>query len=265
MSFDPAAALLLLVSAAGYAMGVRRLARRGRRWPAGRTAAFAAGWAVLLVATQAWPAAREADSFTAHAVQHVLLGMVGPVLLALSAPVTLALQAASRPWQRAILQVVHGRAAGVLTQPLVATALFAGSLFVLYLTPLFELSAEQPVVHVAVHAHFFVAGALFFWPLVSPDPVRRRLPHPGRALLVFLTVPVHAVLGLALLAAGTPVAPDAYPDLDSQRTAAGVLWATGDLVGVAVTALVLAAWMRHDERAGIREDRRLAAAGSPGS
>jgi putative membrane protein len=264
MSLDPASGLLLVLSAAGYLAGVRRLRGRGRDWPSLRTAAFVAAWSSLAIATQAWPAAHEGDSFTAHAVQHVLIGMVGPVLLALSAPVTLALQAAPRPWQRALLGVVHGRVVRALTQPLVAAALFAGSLFVLYLTPLFELSAENRLVHALVHAHFVLTGSAFFWPLVSPDPVRRRLPHPARMLLVFLTVPVHAVLGLALLSAGSPVAPDAYPDLGSQRTAAGVLWATGDLVGVAVTALVLVQWMRHDEREGAREDRRLAAArGSP--
>jgi hypothetical protein len=43
-----------------------------------------------------------------------------------------------------------------------------------------------------------------------------------------------------------------------------VLWATGDLVGVAVSGLVLAQWMREDERAGAREDRRLAAAAGSG-
>src|SRR5262249_61250707 len=74
--------------------GVRRLARRGRHWSPGRTTAFVAGAAVLLVATQSGVARYDTVLFSDHVLQHVLLGMLAPILLALGAPVTLALQAA---------------------------------------------------------------------------------------------------------------------------------------------------------------------------
>ena len=69
-----------------YCVGVRRLARRGRAWPAGRWIPSAAGVTVLAVT-----AFLPESSFPWHMTQHVLLGMVVPILLALGAPITLAL------------------------------------------------------------------------------------------------------------------------------------------------------------------------------
>src|SRR5687767_347620 len=105
---DPGA-LVLLVLAAGLSVGaVRRLAaRRGRRWPVGRSAAFGAGLATMAVATLSGLARYDTVLFSAHVVQHLLLGMVAPLLLALGAPVTLALQASDRPTQRGLLRLVH--------------------------------------------------------------------------------------------------------------------------------------------------------------
>ena len=217
---------------------------------------FACGAAALLVVAVPPLAGADDRSFTAHVVEHLVLGMAAPLLLALSAPVTLALQASSRPRQRGLLAVLHSRPVVLLTNPLVAIALFVGSMFVLYLTPLLEASVEHGWLHALVHLHFFTVGCLFFWPLVSPDPVPNRLPYPARLLLLLLTVPAHAVLGLALVTASSPVAPDVYPVLGNQRTAAGVLWAAGDLLGLVASGIVLAQWMRADERAAAREDRR---------
>lgn len=267
---DPAALLGLLVVGGLYVTGVRRLGRRGRTWPLSRTAPFVAGLAVVAVATLSGLAAYDTVLFSAHAVQHVLLGVVAPLLLALGAPVTLALQATDRSTQRAVLRLVHSRPVALLTHPLVGWTLFGGSLFALYFTPLFELSLRNDAVHAAVHAHFLLAGSVFFWPLIGVDPVRHRLPYGARILAVFLTVPVHAVLGVAILSSSTLLADGYYAEarpswtsapLDDQRTGGGILWAVGDLLGLAATTVVLVQWMQADEREAARNDRRLDAAG----
>lgn len=252
--------LLAAVALAGllYGLGVRRLAGRhpGRRWPAPRTAAFAAGLAAIAVATSSGLAREDTESFAAHALQHVLLGMVAPPLLALGAPVTLAVQAAGRTTQTSLLRMAHGRVATTLANPVVGWLLFGGTLFALYLTPVFGWSLRSGVVHAAVHLHFVAAGCVFFWPLVGADPVRRRPHHAARLLSVLLMVPVHAVLGLALLGLDAPLGGGPWSVAD-QRSGAALLWGTGDLFGLAAGALVLVQWMRADERAQVREDRRL--------
>jgi putative copper resistance protein D len=253
-TFDPVWAVVLAAAVALYVAGVRRLARRGRRWSPARTGAFAGAIAVLVIATQSGVARHDTDSFAAHMTQHLLLGMVAPVLLALSAPVTLALQALYRPAQRRLLRVVHSPVVGGLTHPVVGWALFGGTLFVLYLTPLFGLSLHNDFVHGAVHVHFLVVGCLFVWPLVGLDPVRRRLPHGARLLAVLLAVPVHAFLGLALLSAQEPLGDGPWSMAD-QRAGVAVLWGVGELLALAAAAVVFVQWAAADERAAARADR----------
>lgn len=224
--------------------------RRVRRpWPAARTASFVAG--VAAVAAALLVDGRR--SFAAHAGQHLVLGMVAPALFALSAPVTLALQAGRRSTGRRVLAVLHSRPVAVLSHPLAVWALFGGSLLALYVTPLYRLSLDSAWLHELLHVHFLAAGALFFWPVLGVDPVPRRLPHGARLLVVFLTIPFHAVLGMALLGA-QPLAPQ--HTLSDHRAGTAVLWAGGDLLGLVAVLVVAAQWMGHEERQAAREDRR---------
>lgn len=265
-TLEPGLAIVVVVAAAVYVTGVRRLARRGRRWSPARTTAFAAGLAAIVVATQSGLARYETILFSLHTAQHVLLGMVAPFLLALGAPITLALQAAHRPTQARLLRVIHSRPVALLTHPLVAWSVFGGTLFALYLSPLFEWSLRDNLLHATIHLHFLLAGALFFWPAVGLDPVRRPLSHPARLLYVLFAVPVHAFLGLAVLSSKTVIGGSAYRSvhrtwgaspLADQRTGAAILWAVGDLFGLVAGAVVVAQWVRYDERRQAREDRRL--------
>lgn len=263
-SLDPGALLAVVLAGGLYAGGVRRLAARGRRWPPARSAAAAAGLAVVVIATCSGFATYDTVLFSAHSVQHVLLGMAAPLLLALGAPVTLALQAATRSTTRGLLRLLHGRPARVLAHPVVAWVLFGGTLVALYASPLLERSVRDSVVHGAVHLHVLAVGCLFCWSAVGVDPLPRTLPHAARVLFVLLAVPFHAVVGLALLSARSPLAGGAYAEvvrdwgpstLDDQQAAAGVLWASGELFGLVLVGLVLAQWARHERRVEARVDR----------
>lgn len=266
---DPGGLVLVVVLALGYAIGVRRLAARGRRWPATRSVAFASGVALVVVATQSGLARYEDVLFSAHSAQHVLLGMLAPALLALGAPVTLALQATSRPLQVVLLRVLHSAPLRVVAHPVVIWVVFGGTLVALYNGPLLELSLRDDVVHGAVHAHFLAAGALFCWTAIGVDPNPHRLPPGARIAFVFLAVPVHAVVGLTLLTSTSLVAGGSYAEappawlddvLADQRLGAGVLWATGELFGLVLTGVALARWMAAEERSGRRQDALLDAA-----
>ncbi|MGI8683804.1 MAG: cytochrome c oxidase assembly protein [Acidimicrobiales bacterium] len=241
-----AAGPLLAVVLAGYLVAASRVRRK---WPPARTAAFVAGAAAVAAAL----VVDGRRSFTAHAVQHLLLGMVAPALFALGAPITLALQAGHGATRRRLLGVLHSRPAAVLGSPLAAWALFGGSMLAVYLTPLYRLSLDSGLVHEVLHVHFLVVGSLFFWPVLGVDPLPRRLPHGARLLMVFLTIPFHAVLGIALLGA-SPLAPE--HSLADHRAGTGVLWAAGDLLGLVAVLIVAFQWMGHEERQAVREDRR---------
>lgn len=274
--FEPLAAAALLAAAVLYLYAVRRVGRAGRRWPAARTMAFIGGVAVVAAATMSGLSAYDDVLFSVHMGQHMLLTMVAPLLLALGAPITLLLGAAGPCGRRLTGRVLHSAPLRVLGHPAVAWALFVASPFVLYFTDLYELSLRNAVVHELVHLHFLVAGALFFWPLVGADPVPRRFGPAIRMLYAVLTLPFHAFLGVAIMGSSTVLAGDYYRDLprswgrsaiEEQNAGGALLWTVGDLVGLVLVALVLRQWMRHEEHAAAREDRRIdaaAAAAGPG-
>jgi putative membrane protein len=235
-----------------YGMGVRRLASRGRRWPGRRSLAFGAG-VVAVTGSQLVPE----TTFVGHMTGHVLLGMVAPVLLGLGAPVTLTLQSVTRPTKRGLLQAMHSPPARILANPLVGFTLFGATLVALYLSPLFSLSLRNPALHAAVHGHFLATGCVFLWPLLGTDPLPRPLPYGARILTVLAAVPFHAFLGMVLLSTRSPLAPADYPSLADQHAAAGLLWASGELMTVVMAGIVLRAWMAADGRDAARIDRRL--------
>ena len=174
-----------------------------------------------------------------------------------------------------LMAIFAPRPVHALTNPIVAWCLFGLTLFVLYFTPLYELSLRNEVVHELVHLHFLVAGSVFFWAVIGLDPVAWRIPYGFRLLLVLLTVPFHAFLGLALMSATTPIAADYYASivqplgtdvLADQRVGAGIMWLLGDVIGVVAGVVVVHQWMQHEERAARRadaiDDRRRAMAGT---
>jgi putative copper resistance protein D len=256
----------VVAAAAAYVVGVRRLHARGRSWSATRTAAFLAGLAVVLVATESGIAAYDRVLFSLHVVQHILLGMVAPLLLVLGAPITLALQAGSRTSQRRILRVLHSIPARVLTHPLTAWLLFATSIVTLYFTPLYELSLRSEWFHVATHAYFLLAGCLFLAHVVGLDPIPHALGYGARLLYVVVLLPFHTFVGVALLTMNTVIASDWYDEVErawgagplaDQRTGAGLLWISGELFGLLCIGIVVYQWMSAEERAAARHDRRL--------
>ena len=257
----------IVAAAATYSLGVRRLARRGRVWPRGRSIAFGGGLVALMLATQSGLAAYDDVLFSMHVGQHLVLGMLAPLLLVCGAPVTLALQASERDTQRRLLQILHSRPVTVITHPVTAWLLFGGTLVVLYFTGLYELSLRNHWVHAATHVHFVVAGSLFMAHVVGLDPIPGALGYGARLLYVLVALPFHAFLGVAILGTDRVLAAGWYEDvvrpwgaspLADQRTGAGLLWVAGEVFGLVAALIIVRRWMGQEERAGARHDRRLA-------
>ena len=70
--------------------------------------------------------------------------------------------------------------ARVVTHPLVAAAIFIGSLWAFYYTELFRWSLYDHLGHEWMVAHFLISGYLFVQSLIGIDPVPYRLPYPFR-------------------------------------------------------------------------------------
>jgi putative membrane protein len=266
VDLDSWMALVLVVAAGAYLYGVHRLKARGDAWPTSRTVLFLGpGLGSIAVVTLSGLHAYDTTLLSVHMVQHMVLSMVAPIFLALGAPVTLALRTLTGRPRGALLTAIHSRVARVLAFPLVAYAIFVANPFVLYFSGLYRLTLQHELVHELVHAHFILTGCLFFWPLVGLDPLPGRWPYPARALLMVLSVPFHTVLGLTIMQSNTLIGGDWYPSLhldwadpaSDQQLAGGILWAGGEVVSVAMLAVLVLQWMRASEREARRIDREL--------
>ena len=264
--------LVVTVWAAGfYLLGVRALRRRGDAWPVGRTVMFVVvGMGAFYVATSSGLAAYDTTLLSVHMVQHMVLSMLVPLALALGAPVTLALRTLPPGPRRWLLVVLHSRAAKVLTFPPLTLLLYVVSPWALYFSGWYPATLDHVWLHELMHLHLVVVGMLFFWPIVGIDPVPGRVGYPARMLLVVLTLPFHAFLGVTIMGQETLLGGDHYralhqlpgygwlPDpLDDQHLAGGLLWSSGDLIGLVLLGVLFAQWVRSSMREAAREDRRL--------
>lgn len=252
----------------GYVTGARRLRARGDRWSRGRTAAFLAGVAVLAYVTSGAPAAYGQTMFSLHMVQHMVLTMAVPLLLVLGAPMTLALRAVprrrdgSRGLREWLVALTESRWLHVVSHPVVAAVLFAGSLFVFYYSPLFELALSTHVGHELMAFHFLAVGYLFCNAIIGVDPGPSRPSYPMRMVLLLGTMAFHAFFGVAIMQATAVIAQDWFSStgwgidiLADQRTGGGIAWSIGELPTLALVVAVAVQWSRSDTREARRRDR----------
>ena len=264
---DPVVIVGLVIAAGLYLAAVRRLRERGDAWSAWRTGSFLGlGLGSIALATLSSLGAYDTTLFSVHMVQHMVLTMVTPVFLALGAPITLALRAMTGRPRRALVTVLHSRVAKVVASPLVTAPIFVGTLFVLYFTPLYEATLRSATLHELVHVHFVVAGCLFFWPLLGLDPLPGRLHPMMRLLVLFVTLPMHAWLGISIMSGSQIIAGDYYRELgrtwgpslaSDQAIGGGLLWSTGDFISIVLFIIIFGQWVRADEREARRVDRRI--------
>ncbi|WKN50010.1 cytochrome c oxidase assembly protein [Nocardioides sp. Arc9.136] len=270
-SWAPVSTVLTVWVAGLYLLAVAKLRRRGDRWPVGRTIAFVGvGMGAFYVATASGLAAYDTTLLSAHMVQHMVLSMVVPLALALGAPVTLALRTLPAAPRRWLLAVLHSKVAAVLSFAPLAFALYVISPWALYFTGWYDASLASTYVHEMMHLHLVLVGSLFFWPLMGIDPVPGRVGYPFRVLLTVLTLPFHAFLGVTIMGQSELIGGEHYrelregpmaswlPDMaDDQHLAGGILWGSGDLIGLAFFAVLFAQWVRSSMQEAKREDRRL--------
>jgi putative membrane protein len=248
---DPAAlveaelqATVLAAVAVVYLAATRRLCRRSTTWPRWRTARWLVGVATAI--TGAVVLSLGGHDLRLHVAGHLLLGMLAPVLLVTAAPVTLALRALSRERARVLGRLLRSRPLAVLTHPAVAALLDVGGLWLLYRT---DVPATVPPL--VVHVHMLLAGYLFAFALIGPDPAPHRPGFAVRTGVLVVAVAAHDVLAKLLYATPPPGVTVA------QAEVAGLLMYYGAApVHVALFALLGREWLAAQRRARERAGRR---------
>jgi len=152
----------LVLLAVMYSVRSRTLAARGTAVPRWRRVCFALSLLLLLGAV-ATPLDRiaEEDLFSAHMVQHVLLGDLAALAFVLGL---------SGPLLRPVLAVGSTSRLRVLAHPLVALPIWAISLYVWHAPSLYEAALRYEAVHALQHMLFFGTGVLMWAAVIEVLP-----------------------------------------------------------------------------------------------
>jgi putative copper resistance protein D len=262
---------VLVFVTALYIKGVLTLVRRGDSWPIGRTISFAIGIALLDFATSGGIGLYAHFSFGFHMIAHMTLSMIAPIALVLSAPITLALRALpigrtneEQGLKSLLVSALHSRATRIWTNPIVALAIFDGSLFALYFTPLFGKLMGSHSGHLFMDLHFIAAGLLFFHVIVGVDPNPRKVHHLARVVILLAAMSIHSFFSVALMSSNTLIDGGYFQSLgrtwvtdllSDQKLGAAIGWAMGEIPIVVALIATFVQWMRSDSRDAKRADR----------
>lgn len=264
---DPGALAPLALLAVIY---VRRF-RAARREAGGRgagplqAAAFAGGMLALLAALESPLDGLGHDYlFSAHMLQHVLLGDIAPLLLLLSLS-----RVIMRPLTRRLMRVEQ--ALGPLAHPVTGLVAWLVLMYLWHIPALYDAALEHPVVHLIEHASFFSAGVAVWWPLIQPVPMRRRL--PGLWPLAYIGTAKFglAALGLFLTWSGTAIY-DYYEHVpriwslsavEDQNIGGAIMMVEQSLTFVLVLAALFMRMLAQSEEEERRRERLEDAAATP--
>ena len=251
---------------AAMALGAYVYARRfraARREAGGRGAgpiqavAFTGAMLALLAALVS-PIDRLGEDylFSAHMVQHILLGDIAPLLLLLALS-----RVIMRPATRRLARVE--RRLGALATPPAFIAVWLALIYFWHVPALYDAALRHPAVHALEHASFFAAGVAVWWPLIQPVPMRRRLAGMQPMLYIFAAKAGLAALGL-YLAWSTGVAYEYYTHvpriwglsaIEDQNAGGAIMLVEQSIVLVIVMTVLLIRMLGQSEEEERRRER----------
>jgi cytochrome c oxidase assembly factor CtaG len=267
-NFTLAALVPIVVYTAVYVWRFRAARKeaggRGAGWP--QALAFT-GSMLLLMAAVLSPIDRLGEEylFSAHMVQHILLGDLAPLLLLLALS-----RVIMRPATRRLMRVE--RRLGSFAHPITFIVAWAALIYVWHIPALYNAALEHPVLHALEHATFFTAGTLLWWPLVQPVPMRRPLEGTMGLAYIFAAKMTLGVLGLYLTWSSS-VAFSYYlgvpriwnlTAIQDQNVGGAIMMVEQALVLLAVFFLLFVKMLTQSEEAELRRERLEDAAAQRG-
>lgn len=234
--------ILTILFAAGlmlYILFVFLSNRRYKKWPLSRTALWVVGIGCAFAAVAGPLAERAHADFTVHMLGHLLLGMLAPLLMALAAPITLVMRTIKVSSARKLSRALRSRPIRLMSDPITASLLNMGGLWVLYTTDLIVAMHHQASLYVFIHLHIFLAGYLFTASISYTDPAPHRRSYVYRCIVLVLALAAHGIVSKHIYAhppAGVP---------DVQAEAGGMLmYYGGDAIDVILVYLLCFRWYK---------------------
>ena len=208
-----------------------------QKWPLRRLLFWLSGILCACVALAGPLAAASHHDFRYHMAGHLLLGMLAPLLIALSAPMTLLLRTLSTKNAKRCTHLLKSRLAGFYVNPVTASILNIGGLWLLYTTPLYNWMHMYPILYFLIHVHIFAAGYLFTISIIYIDPISYRQSYTYRTIVFITALAVHGILSKYIYAHP----PDGVIASQAQ-SGAMLMYYGGDLVDLILIILLFRDW-----------------------
>ncbi|MCP2340108.1 cytochrome c oxidase assembly protein [Actinomadura rupiterrae] len=261
---DPAMLVLVVALAAWYLLS----ARRADGWPLSRTLNFVGlGLGSVLAVTVTFVGAYDGTLFWPRALQVITLLAVSPLFLANGAPFSLLLETMPNgPRRDRVKRVLDSRAVAVLTSPPAGTAALVVTPWLLYFSPLYELTLRNAAADEAVKIALVLIGLVYYWARLQVDPMPRSYPHVLSMGITFAEAMFDGALGLTIMLRHHPLAASYYEHVHrtwgpsvhrDQQIGGGLLWMVGDFAGMPFLVVLAIRMLRQDRVEAERVDREL--------
>lgn len=220
-----------------------------KQWPITRTPFLVLGVFCMAFAVVGPLANRAYTDFTVHMLCHLLLGMLAPLLIALSAPITLILRTLEVNLARRFSRLLKCWPIRIFSDPIVASVLNVGGLWILYTTDLFIAMHQSFLVYLFVHFHIFFAGYLFTISMIYIDPSPHRRSFIYRAIVLVIALAGHGILAKYIYA---------YPPpgvrIEQAEQAGMFMYYGGDAIDLILIFIFCLQWYRASIKQGIRKN-----------
>ena len=255
---DPLLGLLGVAAILVYLRWVVRLHRRGHNWTRRRTVSWVVGWVLVLWLTNGGPAAYGSVLFSAYVAQVVAVATIVPILLVYGAPGALALQGlprrrdGSRGPREWLLGLARSPLANMVSHPALMAVILAGSLALVFYTPLVGLTANSFFARAALVVYLLLIGGGFVTAVLKANQRSRSNRLPLLTLVVALAC--YIALGISITSQTVLLAPNYFgqmelpwaPDILADQNLGGSL--TMGVSGTSVLALAIVVAIKRSPR-----------------
>lgn len=212
-----------------------------KKWPVYRTIFWIAGIFFAIIALVGPIANRAHIDFTYHMIGHLFLGMLSPLLMVLARPITLLVRALNVKFARRISMVLKSKTFRFISDPIVASILNIGGLWILYTTDLYSLMHQHLFMYIFIHVHVFFAGYLFTASMISFDPKPHKSSFSYRACVMVLALAGHGSLSKYIY-----VNPPEAVSPNQAESAGMLMYYGGDVIDAVLIYFLCLEWYKEN-------------------
>nr|WP_078428015.1 cytochrome c oxidase assembly protein [Alkalihalobacterium alkalinitrilicum] len=210
-----------------------------QKWPVFRTGLWTSGTFCAILAVVGPLAEKAHVDFTAHMIAHLLLGMLAPLLMVIAAPMTLALRCLPITQARRLAKLLDTMPVRIVSDPIVATLLNVGGLWILYTTNLYTAMHEITFLHIVIHTHVFLAGYVFTLSMIYIDPKPHHTSHVYRSVVLVIALAGHGILSKYIYAH-----PPAGVSQTQAEIGAMLMYYGGDIIDAMIILILCYQWYK---------------------